>query len=284
LLRNFYSLTKPGIVFGNLITVIGGFLLASRGHPNFLQFCFTIIGISLIVASGCVFNNIIDRDIDKIMERTKYRVLPLNLITIKQAIIFAIILLILGANVLYIKVNPLTCLFSLFGFFIYIVAYSLWFKRHSVYGTIIGSVAGAMPPVAGFSAVTGKFELGALLLFLIMLFWQIAHSYAIAIYRLTDYHKAHIPVLPVKYGVARTRIAIVIYISVFIISTLSLYIFGYANYGYLVVVVLAGLLWLLIGLLGLFKHQNDMLWAKQIFAFSIVIILITFVAMSIDYI
>ena len=117
MIREFYSVTKPGIIFGNLITVAGGFFLASRGNIDFKLFIATLIGISLIIASGCVFNNYIDRDIDKLMERTKNRVLVQGLISAKAALIYAVILMLIGIIILSWQTNLLTVTIA-FGWFI----------------------------------------------------------------------------------------------------------------------------------------------------------------------
>lgn len=243
----------------------------------------TLIGVSLIIASGCVFNNFIDQDIDKVMERTKNRVLAKGLISGKIAIVFAIVLGILGVLVLYFFTNHLTVRIALGGLFVYVVVYSLWLKRKSVHGTVIGSISGSIPPVAGYCAVTNSFDLGALILFLILSFWQMPHSYAIAIYRLNDYKNAGIPVLPVKKGIPTTKIYMLIYIILFIVAILMLSFMGYTGYIYFTVVAALGLRWLWICIKG-FHTYDDRIWARKMFIFSIIIITLLSIMMSIDYI
>lgn len=153
--------------------------------------------MSLVVASGCVFNNYIDRDIDRKMERTKNRVLVKGLISPAVSLVYATLLGIAGFMLLWFGANPLACWLGVMGFVVYVGVYSLYMKRHSVYGTLIGSLSGAAPPVIGYCAVTGEFDSGAAILLAIFSLWQMPHSYAIAIFRFKDYRAANIPVLPV---------------------------------------------------------------------------------------
>ena len=181
--KQYLQVTKPGIIFGNLISVIGGFLLASKGHIDYPLFVWTLLGVSLVVASGCVFNNYIDRDIDRKMERTKNRVLVKGLISPEASLVYATLLGIAGFMLLWFGANPLACWLGVMGFVVYVGVYSLYMKRHSVYGTLIGSLSGAAPPVIGYCAVTGDFDSGAAILLAIFSLWQMPHSYAIAIFR-----------------------------------------------------------------------------------------------------
>lgn len=141
-LKHFIQITKPGIIFGNVLSVAGGFFLASQGHVDLAIFLAAMIGTSLVVASGCVFNNCIDRDIDIKMERTKNRVLVQGLISLKLALIFATVLGVAGVVLLYKVANPLAALFAVIGFVIYVGLYSLYLKRKSVHGTLVGSLSG----------------------------------------------------------------------------------------------------------------------------------------------
>ena len=200
--KQYLQVTKPGIIFGNLISVIGGFLLASKGHIDYPLFVWTLLGVSLVVASGCVFNNYIDRDIDRKMERTKNRVLVKGLISPEASLVYATLLGIAGFMLLWFGANPLACWLGVMGFVVYVGVYSLYMKRHSVYGTLIGSLSGAAPPVIGYCAVTGDFDSGAAILLAIFSLWQMPHSYAIAIFRFKDYQAANIPVLPVVKGIS----------------------------------------------------------------------------------
>ena len=281
LIKNYYSLTKPGIIYGNGITVIGGFLLASKGMVDIGLLFFTLIGISLVIASGCVLNNYIDRDIDAKMERTKKRALVLKLVPEFHALIYAILLGFLGIKILVLFTNILTVLIALFGFFFYVVVYSLFAKRHNSYGTLIGSISGAVPPVVGYVAVSGTLDAGAIILFLILTLWQMPHSYAIAIYRLKDYTNAHIPVLPVSSGIQTTKVHMLLYIILFLFASLLLTIYGYTGTYYAVIMAVVSLLWLLMGVLG-FSAKDEHKWARNMFTYSILVICVFSIVISLS--
>ncbi|CNH60255.1 protoheme IX farnesyltransferase [Yersinia intermedia] len=282
MIKQYLQVTKPGIIFGNLISVVGGFLLASKGVIDYPLFLATLIGVSLVVASGCVFNNYIDRDIDSIMERTKNRVLVKGLIDPKVSLIYASVLGIVGMLLLYVAANLLAMMLAIIGFVIYVGVYSLYMKRKSVYGTLIGSLSGAAPPVIGYCAVTGQFDMGALILLLIFSLWQMPHSYAIAIFRFKDYQAANIPVLPVIKGISVTKNHITLYILAFMVATLMLTLSGYAGYKYLVVAAAVSVWWLGMALRG-YKATNDSVWARKLFVFSIIAITSLSVMMSVDF-
>ncbi|WP_186374583.1 heme o synthase [Yersinia rohdei] len=282
MIKQYLQVTKPGIIFGNLISVVGGFLLASKGVIDYPLFLATLFGVSLVVASGCVFNNYIDRDIDRVMERTKNRVLVKGLIDPKVSLIYASVLGIAGMLLLYVAANPLAMWLAVIGFVIYVGVYSLYMKRKSVYGTLIGSLSGAAPPVIGYCAVTGQFDMGALILLLIFSLWQMPHSYAIAIFRFKDYQAANIPVLPVIKGISVTKNHITLYILAFMVATLMLTLNGYAGYKYLVVAAAVSVWWLGMALRG-YKATNDIVWARKLFVFSIIAITSLSVMMSVDF-
>ncbi|WP_429617553.1 heme o synthase [Serratia sp. 2723] len=282
MIKQYLQVTKPGIIFGNLISVVGGFLLASKGSIDYPLFLATLLGVSLVVASGCVFNNYIDRDIDKKMERTKNRVLVKGLIAPSVSLVYATLLGIAGFALLYIAANPLAMWLAVMGFVVYVGVYSLYMKRHSVYGTLIGSLSGAAPPVIGYCAVTNEFDAGALILLAIFSLWQMPHSYAIAIFRFKDYQAANIPVLPVVKGISVAKNHITLYILAFMIATLMLTLGGYAGYKYLIVAAAVSVWWLGMALRG-YKAENDSVWARKLFVFSIVAITSLSVMMSIDF-
>lgn len=282
MIKKYLLVTKPGIIFGNMISVIGGFLLASQGSVDFSLLFATIIGVSLVVASGCVFNNYIDRDIDCLMERTKNRVLVQGLISPAITILYACLLGIAGFALLYVYTNLLAVEFALLGFVVYVGLYSLYLKRKSVYGTLVGSLSGAAPPVIGYCAVSNQFDTGALILLVIFSLWQMPHSYAIAIFRYKDYLAASIPVLPVKRGISVTKNHITLYIIGFIVATLMLTISGYAGYSYLFVAAVVGFGWLIMALTG-YKTTDNKIWARKLFIFSIVAITTLSIMMSVDY-
>lgn len=276
MLRECYWLTKPGIIYGNALTAAGGFLLASRWHIDVKLFLATIIGTCLVIASACVINNYIDRGIDKKMARTKGRALVTGKISGRGAIAYGVLLGFVGFLTLMLYTNTLVVVIGLIAYVDYIVLYGVS-KRMSVHGTLVGSIAGAAPPVAGYCAVTGQFDLGALIIFLIMVFWQMVHFYAIAIRRASDYQAAKIPVLPLVKGVRATKVQMIAYTIAFIAAVTSLGAFGYAGYSFVVTMTGLGLYWLYKGLKS-FNITDNILWAKQMFLFSLVV-LVAFSAM-----
>lgn len=264
---NYYLLTKPGIILGNLITLAAGFLLASKGQIDLWLFSVTLLGLALIIASACVFNNYIDRNIDKKMDRTKNRALAKGKVSSLNAICYAALLGILGTLVLSLYTNLLTVLIAGVGFFVYVVLYSFW-KCHTIYGTAIGSIAGAIPPVVGYCAVSNQLDIGALILFAMLVLWQMPHFFSIALLHLEDYSRAGIPVLPVEKGVLRTKIHMVIYIVGFIIAATLLTVFDYTGYLYLLVALSVSLAWLYTCIKG-FNSLNTQRWSNKMFRLSL---------------
>lgn len=273
-------LTKPGIIIGNLVTTAAGFALASKGHFDIWLFMITMLGLGLVIASAGVFNNYIDRAMDAKMERTKDRPLVTGAISNSNALIFATLLGFAGMYVLFQFTNLLTVFVALLGFFVYLVLYA-FLKYHSFYGTIVGSIAGAVPPVVGYCAVSNHFDMGAFILFIILVLWQMPHFFAIAMYRYQDYAAASIPVLPITKGLYITKIHMVLYIIAFTITTLALTVLGYTGDIYFIVAGLLGLTWLGLCMSG-FNITNEILWARKMFVYSLVVIMTLCLTMSLD--
>jgi protoheme IX farnesyltransferase len=269
-MSQFVLLIKPRIILGNVITAAAGFALASRGLFDFRLFIATLGGLAFIIASACVFNNYIDRDADRKMARTQNRALATGAISNRAAILFGIALLASGIFILALYTNPLTAGIALFGFVVYVLFYT-FSKYHSVHGTLIGSVAGAIPPVVGYCAVSDRFDLGALLLFIMIALWQMPHFYAIAIFRLKEYSAASIPVLPVVKGIPATKVQMLLYTIAFIAASFLLTVFGYTGYAYLSVAAILGLAWLWLSIKG-FSCKDDILWARGMFRLSLIIV------------
>jgi protoheme IX farnesyltransferase len=279
LFKTYYQLTKPGIIYGNLLTATAGFLLASKWHIAVVLFIATLAGMSLVIASACVYNNYIDRDIDKSMSRTKKRALVSGLVSSRQALIYASLLGVIGFAVLIDWTNWWVVGVGIGAFVDYVVLYGIS-KRRSVHGTIVGSISGAAPVVAGYVAVTDHFSGALIILFMILVLWQMPHFYAIAMYRLDDYKAAKIPVLPAVKGMRNTKLQIMLYIGAFAVAVLALTFFGYAGYVYAVVMLLASLSWLWLGIAG-FKANDDKLWARKMFLRSLIIITVFSVMLSV---
>ena len=239
-----------------------------------------MVGTSLVIACGCVINNYIDRGLDQHMTRTRHRSLVTGKIPIRNALIYGIILGAIGFWLLLTFTNNLTALIGAIGLFFYLVMYS-FFKRRSWLGTVVGSVSGATPITAGYTAVTGHFDTAALLLFLTLVFWQMPHFYAIAMYRFKDYKAAGLPVLPVKKGYRRTKIEMLIYILLFTATATSLTIWRRdTGYVYMAVVLIIGLYWLQEGIAG-FGVKDDSKWARHMFFLSLVALVIFCVSLSV---
>lgn len=277
---NYYLLTKPGIILGNLITVATGFLLASKGNIDLTLFLTTLIGLGFIIASACIFNNYIDRFTDRKMNRTKTRPLATGVVSVRYAILLAMSLGILGGMILLFYTNLLTVAIATIGFFVYVILYSLW-KSRTIYGTAIGSVAGATPPLVGYCAVSNHLDLGALLLFVILVLWQMPHFYSIAFYHLDDYRAAHLPLLPIERGIYKTKVHMVLYIIGFIAVSSLLTLFDYTGSVYLILIGVLGIAWLVLCFYG-FKQSDEQQWGCHMFRLSLVIIAAISLAIPLD--
>ncbi len=279
MIKTYTTLTKPGIILGNLITAAGGFALASKGNIDFKLLFATLLGLGFIIASACVFNNYTDRTTDQKMNRTQNRPLAKGTVSNTHALIFGTLLGLIGATLLFLYTH--TLILALTGFFVYVVLYGIS-KYKTTHGTIIGSVAGGIPILVGYCAVTHHFDLAATLLFSLMVLWQMPHFYAIVLYQQADYVAAGIPTLPIIKGPTITKIHMVFYISLFILTAPFLTLLGYTGKTYLITTTLLGCLWLFLCIKG-FKIQNEKLWARQMFLFSLAVILIQSILISIDF-
>lgn len=233
-----------------------------------------------MIASACVFNNYLDRNIDARMDRTKRRATATGAVSARAALAYASVLGIAGLSILAAFTTWLAFAVAFAGHTIYVAAYG-YTKRRTPWGTEVGAVAGAAPPVVGYTAVTGHFDTGALILFLILAFWQMPHFYAIAIYRLKDYQAAGLPVLPSARGIRTTKIRLVLYMFAFIYTSVALTTFGYTGFVYLLIVAFLNLIWLMMAFQG-FKTTDDSKWSRTVFLFSLVVITFLSIMMSIN--
>lgn len=271
MLKKYYRLTKPGIIYGNLLSTVGAFFFASNGQNNLTILVSLIIGTSLIIGSACVFNNYIDRDIDSKMKRTKDRALVNGDIPDINALIFGGILAILGFLTLFILINPTTLLVGFTGFVWYVFIYT-YSKRSTSLSTLIGTVSGATPPVAGYVAVTNRLDLASFILFMSLVFWQMPHFYAISIYRLKEYMQADIPLLSITKGVTRTKIEIIVYAGLFLITAPLLSVFGFASASYGIIIALISLIWIRTMIENFYIDQDK--WARKVFGQSLIVLLV----------
>ncbi|GAA1621545.1 heme o synthase [Leucobacter chromiireducens] len=273
-IARYYSLTKPGVLYGNVLTAAAGFLLATgvARHFDVWLFLTTIVGTTFVIAAACVLNNVLDRDIDDRMERTKKRATVSGSISVRGAVIFSIVLFVLGNATLIAWTNWLVVVTGLAGFFTYVVLYGMLSKRMSVHGTLVGSVSGAAPIFAGYVAVTGVIDAGAIFAFLAIFFWQMPEFYSIAVYRRDEYARAGVPVITVVKGIPRAKVEILIYTIAYAVVSVLLTPFGYTGWVYAAVMGALGLWWVIIGIQG-FRATDDSAWARRMFRFSLIIIM-----------
>lgn len=279
--KKYYQLAKPGIIYGNALNTAGGFLFASMGHVNPRLLLTTLVGSSLVIGGGCVYNNYLDREIDAKMARTKKRSLVDKTIPVPAALLFATILATMGLLVLGNYTNLLTVYIGLFGLFAYVAIYGTA-KRTTLHSTLIGSISGAVPVVAGYTAVTNQLDTPAWLLGLVLACWQMPHFYAIAVYRMKEYKAAGLPILTVQKGIGAAKRQIFAYTVLFIFACWLLWHFGHAGTAYLTIVTILGLRWLYQASLG-FSTKDDDKWAKGMFGFSLLVILGLDIALSLAF-
>lgn len=282
MLRQYYSLTKPGVLYGNVITGVAGFLLAAGYFHTFPVGLFfaTIIGMTLVIASACVLNNVLDQDIDRLMERTKTRAVAHGDIPGRHAAIFSAVLGVLGMLLLVLWTNWYVVGIGLFGYVVYVWLYGAFSKRKSIHGTLVGSISGAMPVLAGYVAVADRFDMAAVLVFLALFFWQFPEFYSIAIYRRKEYAAAGVPVMSVVKGVPVTTLQIVAYTLLYAASTLLLTLLGYTGWIYFVVMLALGLYWIRLANEGFTTADRDA-WARRNFHFSLLVLLAYSAAISV---
>lgn len=262
-----------------MLNTAAGFLLASNGNVQLGLMVATLSGTALVIASACVVNNYFDKKIDAKMTRTKYRGLASGQVSVISALIYAATLGALGFTMLAAFTNWLTFALGVIAYVFYAVVYG-YAKRKSVHGTLIGTIPGAIPPVAGYTAVSGSLDGAAWILFLILIFWQMPHFYAIAIYRIKDYKSAGLPVSPISRGIKATKVHIFIYVIGFGVAVSVLTLAGYTGYTFLIALLVVWLLWLRLTYQG-FGVVNDTRWAKQDFKFSLIAILVLDVMLAV---
>lgn len=241
ILREFIVLTKPRVNLLIMFTAIVGMLLAHQSTLDYELILFASIGIGLAASAAAIINHVVDQRIDSIMDRTKSRPLVNGSIKPLHAIYFALFLSITSITMLYLLVNALTALLTFLSIIIYSVIYSVYLKNLTSQNIVIGGIAGAMPPLLGWTSITNQIEPFPLVLFLIIFLWTPPHFWALAVYKYEDYKKADIPMLPVTHGRDFARLHIFLYSILLFCITLFPYIFGLSGFIYLIGVVLIGL-------------------------------------------
>ena len=277
-IKAYYNIIKPGIIYGNLLSLLAGYLFASNWHIQLLRFIYLVLGSSLVIAGACVFNNILDRKIDSKMNRTKKRALVQEIIKVRAAFYYGLILSIIGF-LLLTQVNNKVLLLGTIGFLVYVLIYG-YLKRTSTLNTIIGSISGAIPITSGYVAVSNSFNNTSIILFLILASWQMAHFYSIALYRLTDYKKAGLKMAPLFKSAKSTKLEINFYILIF--GFLNLYLVSIdksISPLYIIIVMIVTLIWLFRNI-KFSKLIKDPAWGKKSFKFSLVVLIVFSIMLS----
>ena len=279
--RGYLELTKPGVQALLFVSCISGMLIGSEFKPPLSTFFFGLLGISFLAASSAVINHIFDKQIDAKMERTSSRPLVVGDITNNQAIIFSVLLYLSGSLMILTFANALTWVLTTLTFLFYGFIYTRYLKFMTSQNIVIGGLAGAMPPLLGWTAISDTIEPNALLLVLIVMVWTPPHFWALAIHRLDDYSKADVPMLPVQKGVAFTKQHILLYTVLLIVCTLLPYATELFNEVYLVCAVILGLIFVYYSYRLLVDDSNS--HAMPTFAYSIVYLGALFSVMLLDF-
>jgi heme o synthase len=283
-LRQFHALTKPRVIQLIVFCALIGMVLAVPGVPTLAQTAVAAIaclGIYLVAGAAAAFNCIVEKGIDAKMKRTAWRPTARGELSDTQTLIFSALLCVVGSVMLYVWVNPLTMWLTFATFVGYAVVYTVILKPMTPQNIVIGGASGAMPPVLGWAAMTGDVGPEALILFLIIFLWTPPHFWALALYRVEDYRKSGLPMLPVTHGSEFTRLHIFLYTLILFAACLLPFIYGMSSWLYLVVAVVLGL-----GFCGyawkLLRHYTDAL-SRATFRFSLIHLSVLFAALLIDH-
>ena len=282
--RQYYQLTKPRVVQLIVFCALIGMVLAVPGQPSWSDVQLALwacVGIWLVAGAAAAFNCLVEKSIDAKMKRTAWRPTAKGELSDRQALVFSGVLCALGSVLLYVWVNPLTMWLTFATFVGYAIVYTVILKPLTPQNIVIGGASGAMPPVLGWAAMTGDVGPEALILFLIIFLWTPPHFWALALYRVEDYRKSGLPMLPVTHGNAFTRLQILLYTWVLLAACLMPFIYGMSGWFYLVSALL-----LSVGFCGyawaLWRNYSDAL-ARKTFRFSLIHLSLLFAAFLIDH-
>ena len=279
--RDYLELCKPRVVLLMLLTVVVGMYLAAPGWINLSLVANTLIGVGLCASSAAAINHLVDRRIDAIMARTKKRPIARGKVSIPQALSFAVVMGGIGLLLLFYYVNPLTALLTFITLIGYAGVYTGYLKRATSQNIVIGGLAGAAPPLLGWTAVTNHLAPQALLLVLIIFTWTPPHFWALAIYRFEEYQHAQIPMLPVTHGIPYTKLNIYLYTILLLVVSILPFIIGMSGAFYLVGALLLGTRFLFWAH-KLYTSERPVV-AMQTFKFSIIYLMLLFVFLLIDH-
>jgi protoheme IX farnesyltransferase len=277
--KDFISLTKPRVMSLVLFSAICGMYLA----PGTLHPFITLISILSIATGACAsasLNMWYERDIDALMARTKNRPIPAGKVYPSEALGFGVMLAFISVFVMALAVNWIAAGLLAFSIMFYVFIYTIWLKRRTPQNIVIGGVAGALPPVIGWSSVTGDVTLMPLLLFLVIFLWTPPHFWALSLYYSRDYERAGIPMLPVVSGVRYTKYQILLYSVLVVLSTLSIYVFGFASLFYLITMLCIGALFLFFSY-SVWRSENESTY-RQLFRYSIAYLFLFFIILIMD--
>ncbi|MDM0020614.1 heme o synthase [Variovorax saccharolyticus] len=283
-LRQFYALTKPRVVQLIVFCALIGMVLAVPGVPTLADLqrgALACLGIWLVAGAAAAFNCLVEKGIDAKMKRTAWRPTARGQLSDRQALIFSAVLCVAGSALLWFTVNPLTMWLTFATFVGYAVIYTVILKPLTPQNIVIGGASGAMPPVLGWSAMTGDVGPEALILFLIIFLWTPPHFWALALYRVEDYRKAGLPMLPVTHGNEFTRLQVLLYTFILFAACLMPFIYGMSGWLYLAVAIGVS-----IGFTGyafaLWRNYSDAL-ARKTFRFSLIHLSVLFAALLVDH-
>lgn len=279
--RDYLELTKPKVVALLMLTAIIGMFLATPGMVPWDVLLLGSLGMGMAMGAAAAINHIVDQRIDTIMARTKNRPVATGLIDNKKALTFAAVLCVLSVLILDIFINRLTALLTFFGIVGYAVIYTMYLKRATPQNIVIGGLAGALPPLLGWTAVTNELHPHALLLVLIIFVWTPPHFWALAIHRRDEYAKAEIPMLPVTHGIEFTKVSVLLYTILLLVATWLPYLTGMSGLIYLVSATILGLIF--IGYALKLKYVDDEITAMKTFGYSIVYLFALFISLLVDH-
>jgi protoheme IX farnesyltransferase len=280
----FYALTKPRVVQLIVFCALIGMVLAVPGVPGWAHVKLALLaclGIWLVAGAAAAFNCIVEQHIDARMRRTAWRPTAKGQLSNVQTLLFSSVLCTLGSVVLYVWVNPLTMWLTFATFVGYAVIYTVVLKPLTPQNIVIGGASGAMPPVLGWAAMTGEVGPEALILFLIIFLWTPPHFWALALYRVEDYRKSGLPMLPVTHGNEFTRLQILLYTVVLFAACLMPFVFRMSGWFYLLTATVLSLMFCYYGW-ALWREYSDAL-ARKTFRFSLIHLSLLFAAFLIDH-
>ena len=279
--RDFYEMCKPRVVMLMILTSLVGMFLAVPGMVPLDVLILGNLGIALVAGSGAAVNHLIDRKVDSLMRRTHNRPIPQGRVDPLHAAVFAAVIGVIGMTILLLWVNPLCAWLTLASFVGYAFIYTGYLKRATPQNIVIGGLSGAMPPLLGWSAVTGTIEPGALILVLIIFAWTPPHFWALAIHRKDEYAKTGIPMLPVTHGEQLTKVHILLYTIIMVMITLLPWLTGMSGPLYLLGAVVLGAGFLGWAALLLWKPKPST--AMDTFRYSIVYLMVLFIILMVDH-